>query len=125
MATIIYIDSNNGNTIKGEALKDDIRTAELYGQIGLAHIPEKDTEGVLTYIGNGNGNGIIVAGINRDAPEPSEAGETIIYSMKSGTVKAKITLFTDGSIKTENDNGFYELKTSGQFNANNNFTVDA
>lgn len=40
------------------------------------------------------------------------------------TEKLSVVMKKDGSMKAENENGFFELKTDGQFNANDEFTVD-
>jgi hypothetical protein len=52
-------------------------------------------------------------------------GETVVFGRDAdGNIVSKITCKADGAIRGENDNGFFELGTGGQFNANDNLTVD-
>ncbi len=59
------------------------------------------------------------------------------WEVKVGNFKTKANIFFDedgnikidatengGYIRVENENGFFELKADGQFNANNNLTVE-
>jgi phage gp45-like len=48
------------------------------------------------------------------------------WEVKVGNFKTKAHIFfnEDGDIRVENDNGYFVLKESGQFDANGNFTVD-
>lgn len=121
MVRVLYIDSTDDNFIsKGETLKDVTHEAEVYQQCGFSHLPEKDTEGIIIPVGKGCGNYIVIASKNRNGSKPSEAGETVVYSIKDGAVKAKTTYKTDGSVKTENDNGYHELKDNGDVEINGN-----
>jgi len=95
------------------------KTATIYGLAGVDTYPLPGDEVKIDY----NGGQWVVSAVFRDAG--AGAGETIIYSRNSdGNVVSSVHCKADGSIRAENDNGFFELKSNGQFNANDNFTVD-
>lgn len=97
MGKLIKIKSNEGEILTGEVFQDDIQQAELYQPEGFHHIPEPGTDGILIYIGKGESHGIVLGPKKREALEDN-AGNTIIYSVSGGTIKAKIILDTDGNI---------------------------
>jgi phage gp45-like len=105
---------------------------------GLCSNPPKETSLLLFSVGGSPQN---VAGIpyfpenrvrNLSPGEVALANfltEAHIKCNKDGDIeiitKNGITKYMDdGSLRFQNDNGFFELKTDGQFNANDNFTVD-
>lgn len=94
----IIINQSDENETLGTVYQDDNRTAQLFQQFGFSHLPEKGSKGVLTYIGNGRGNGVIIAGQNPEAAPGGSQGETVIYSTSGGTIQAKIKLDSSGNV---------------------------
>lgn len=66
---------------------------------------------------------LIIGSVRYDA-EGETGAQSLTARNSTGAIIARVRLFPDGSIKAWNDNGFFELKTSGQVNINGNFTVD-
>lgn len=97
MVEIITINQADNKEVVGDVLIEDTRTAKQYEQFGFKHIPEKDAKGILTYVGNGRGNGVIIAGNYPDASPEGDQGETVIFSVNNGNIQAKIKLDSSGN----------------------------
>lgn len=75
-------------------------------------------EGATVYILQVSSAFKIVIGVD-DGIEPTiDAGERKIYSQASGVIKAFSHYKKDGEINNQNDNGFYDLKSTGQLELN-------
>lgn len=66
----------------------------------------------------------VAIGIDDEIDPEVEAGERKLYSSENGAIKAFAYFKKDGGIVVENENGFFKMESNGQFNANDNFTVD-
>lgn len=95
---IFKVKGSDGETIQGEGFVDDILTAELFQPAGFHHIPEKDLEGVCVFIGADESHGILIAPKKANA-QTNDPGETVIYSLSGGEVKARIVLDGAGNIE--------------------------
>lgn len=100
---------NETEDIKGEVLKDDIRTAELYMPAGISHAPEKDAEGPLLYVGSGKSYGIVLGSKIRNSAIKKKPGETFIYNLKNGVVKSTIFIDENNKITITADNADVEI----------------
>lgn len=108
--------------ITNEIYPDYNRESRAVYPPGYEGIPIADDQGVVIEVG-GSGK---TAFIGVFPTSELEAGEARIYSRDGdGVIKAFVVCLVDGTIRLENENGFAELKGSdGQWNVNDNFTVD-
>lgn len=111
---------------------DDLPTIQLMTMAGDDTCPIDGDEVAIIEVSKSYR--IVIACNDPIAPTVDE-GERKIYSRDSnGDIISFLYLKNDGSIeltsldavsiKVSNSEGFFELKTDGQFNANDNFTVD-
>lgn len=102
MAKIIKISGSDGEVLDGEVFVEDTQSAELYQPAGFHHIPEEDATGILLYVGTDESHGVVICPKRRKAVTNSP-GETVLYSMSGGTIKAKITLDSSGNAILDGD----------------------
>lgn len=102
---------------------DDV-TAHVYSSPGVDALPVAGDYAVTVPI-DGSG-AVAVVGFIDPANEGTAAdGETRLYARDADRkVVATVWLKADGSVRCENEKGFFEISADGQFNANGNFTVD-
>lgn len=85
-------------------------------------IPDKDTSAYpnprFWYIPDGS-----IFFIDYDTGDKGVLNNNGTYILMKGNGEIYYYL-KDKSLKIHNDNGFFEIKSNGQFNVNNNFTVD-
>lgn len=99
-------------------------TCTQFGPPGLDAPPlAGDYAAVVT--APGDSSKIIVGYADPTNEGTAEAGEYRAYSRDAdGVPMVWVHLKADGTARIENENGFFELKLDGQFNVNDNFTVD-
>jgi phage gp45-like len=109
-----------------EGIDGQTLTPEVYQAPGMAAVPPDGARAVYIQVGASGRYGVVIAVQNYQIELDLAAGEAAIYSTTSDgkTVKAKTVHKADGSIKAENDNGYFELQPNGKFSANGNLEVD-
>lgn len=96
---------------------DDVQSVELMNQSGEDNNPPNGSRVTIIDIGMA----YKIAVVSDDNIEPiTNPGEKRVYSTDTdnSAVMASIYLKTDGAIRAENDNGYYELQPSGLILAN-------
>lgn len=91
---------SDGTEIKAEVFKEDIRRARHLLACGFSHTPEKDAEAILIKLGNGVSIPALIGAHYPDMSAPVP-GETTIYSVKEGEIKASAHMNTEGEISLD------------------------
>lgn len=107
--------------VKADVGGGDIRTAEHYAPIGDDSVPLLTDKAIGIEIPRTGG--IAVIGYLNPINDPvSQAGEKRIYAREAtnGTIVCEIYLKSDGSVKSLNSNGSFELKADGTIEGINN-----
>lgn len=129
IAVVLRVDDNDDLNEKIRDIQIDVGGGELLtvpllapSGIDVSPLPG-DYAATVDYPGD-SGEVAVAFGDPDNSPK-SAIGEIRIYGRDSeGVVKCELWLKNDGSIRAENENGFFELGTNGQVNINNNFSVD-
>lgn len=114
MAEVGIVTDNDGEKLKAEIMKDDIRTLENWYPEGVEHKPEAGAEGIIAYIGRGRGQPVLLNPKRRDV-KTIQPGETVVYSTKDGSILSEIYLDENGKlIITTDSNSDIEVNSGGK-----------
>jgi hypothetical protein len=93
-------------------------TGEHFATPGDGSQPLPEDYVVLVKV-RGNGRYVAVGYADTLNESPAGPGETYKYARDAaGAIKCKLWLKADGTIRGENDNGYFELKSTGDLEAN-------
>jgi hypothetical protein len=96
--------------------------ADIYGDSGSENPPVAgDYAAVVTDPSTGGWTAVGFLG----ATGTAGSGERVTWGRDAdGVIVSTITQKADGTVRMENDNGYFELKPDGQVDVNGNLTVD-
>jgi len=102
----------------------NIKTIPLFATPGIDARPRPgDYAALVSHPGDSHAS--VVATADPDNECVAGDGEARLYARDgSGATIAWVYVKSDGSIRVENDNGFFELEPGGRVVINNNLTVD-
>ena len=108
--------------ITSELWPDFNKKSRFVSSPGIQGIPLEDDECILVRVGTDLSKTVFIGTFHKEDIEP---GEVIVYSRDgNGNLIAKVYCDKDGNIFLQNDNGFAKLLSNGQWNVNDNLTVD-
>jgi hypothetical protein len=98
------------------------KRSRFVGTPGIQGIPLEDDECILITIGDDLTKTVFIGTFHKEDIKP---GEIQMYSRDSnGDLIARVYCDKDGNIFLENASGFAKLLDTGQWNVNDNLTVD-
>ena len=110
----------NAQFLSIEEFAGDQRTAQIFGPCNEDFAPPEDCKAIEFKLGRGRGYLVSVAYHNQSILPQAIHGEKRLFSTNQAgnTVKAEVFLKQDGTILIENDNGYFEMKPSGEIEIN-------